>query len=45
MAKQMLGHKLFTKQTGPEGKVVNKVLVAKRHFVRREAYFAITLDR
>jgi succinyl-CoA synthetase beta subunit len=41
----MLGHKLFTKQTGPDGKVVNKVLVAKRHFVRREAYFAILLDR
>lgn len=45
IAKQMLGHKLITKQTGPEGKTVNKVLVAKRHFVRREAYFAITLDR
>lgn len=44
-ASLMLGHKLFTKQTGPDGKLVNKVLVAKRHFVRREAYFAILLDR
>jgi len=42
---KMLGHKLFTKQTGPDGKMVNKVLVAMRHFVRRESYFAITLDR
>jgi len=45
IAVQMLGHKLITKQTGPEGRLVNKLLVAKRHFVRREAYFAILLDR
>jgi len=45
IASKMLGQKLFTKQTGPEGKLVNKVLVAMRHFVRRESYFAITLDR
>jgi len=45
MAEKMLGHKLFTKQTGPEGRMVSKVLVAKRHFLRRESYFAILLDR
>jgi len=41
----MLGHTLVTKQTGPSGRVVNKVLVANRHFLRRETYFAILLDR
>lgn len=54
----MLGHTLVTKQTGPEGKLVNKVdnnnwdnssfiqvLIAKRHFLRRETYIAIMLDR
>jgi len=41
----MLGHKLVTKQTGAEGRPVHKVLVAKRHFLRRETYFAILLDR
>lgn len=45
IAAKMLGHRLFTKQTGPEGKPVNKVLIAKRHYVRREGYFAILLDR
>jgi len=45
IARQMLGHKLITKQTGQEGRIVNKVLIAKRHFVRRESYFAILLDR
>lgn len=44
-AEQMLGHTLVTKQTGPEGKLVNKVLIAKRHFLRRETYIAIMLDR
>eukprot|EP01118_Nematostelium_gracile_P007770 TRINITY_DN2543_c0_g1_i1.p1 TRINITY_DN2543_c0_g1~~TRINITY_DN2543_c0_g1_i1.p1 ORF type:complete len:446 (-),score=139.91 TRINITY_DN2543_c0_g1_i1:102-1439(-) len=44
-AAKMLGHKLFTKQTGPDGKLVEKVLVAQRHYIRREAYFAILLDR
>eukprot|EP01114_Cavostelium_apophysatum_P024035 TRINITY_DN926_c0_g1_i1.p1 TRINITY_DN926_c0_g1~~TRINITY_DN926_c0_g1_i1.p1 ORF type:complete len:445 (+),score=130.58 TRINITY_DN926_c0_g1_i1:167-1501(+) len=44
-AEKMIGHKLFTKQTGPEGRLVSKVLIAKRHFLRRESYFAILLDR
>eukprot|EP01095_Lingulamoeba_sp_RSL-Kostka_P016053 TRINITY_DN7661_c0_g1_i2.p1 TRINITY_DN7661_c0_g1~~TRINITY_DN7661_c0_g1_i2.p1 ORF type:complete len:458 (-),score=184.07 TRINITY_DN7661_c0_g1_i2:35-1408(-) len=45
IAKEMLGNKLITKQTGEEGKICNKVLIAKRHYIRREMYFAIVLDR
>jgi len=45
VAQKMLGHTLITKQTGPEGKVVSKILVARRYFLRRESYFAILLDR
>jgi len=44
-AEKMLGHNLITKQTGSHGKLVSKVLVARRHFLRREAYFSILLDR
>jgi len=42
---KMLGQTLVTKQTGPSGQLVNKVLIAERHYIRREAYFAILLDR
>jgi len=45
LASKMLGHRLITKQTGPEGKPVSKVLIGRRYFVRRETYFAIVLDR
>eukprot|EP01132_Coremiostelium_polycephalum_P000777 gene777-965_t len=44
-ASQMLGHTLVTKQTGPQGKVVNQVYIAERHYLRREMYFAILMDR
>lgn len=44
-AEKMIGKKLMTKQTGAEGRTVSKILVAKRHFLRRESYFAILLDR
>jgi len=44
-AKQMIGHKLITKQTGAEGRPCKAVLVCKRLFTRREYYFSITLDR
>ncbi|EGG24128.1 succinate-CoA ligase [Cavenderia fasciculata] len=44
-AKKMLGYTLITKQTGPEGKVVNQVYIAERHYLRREMYFAILMDR
>jgi len=44
-AKQMLGQTLVTHQTGPEGKIVNKVLVAESVEIKRELYFAILMDR
>nr|KAI8751530.1 succinate--CoA ligase [ADP-forming] subunit beta; mitochondrial isoform X3 [Biomphalaria glabrata] len=42
---KMIGHKLFTKQTGSEGRICNKVMVVERLYLRREFYFAITLER
>jgi len=44
-AGQMLGGTLITKQSGPEGKPVNTVLLAKKMNLVREMYLAITLDR
>jgi succinyl-CoA synthetase beta subunit len=41
----MLGQILVTHQTGPTGRVVNKVLVAESAEIAREVYFAILLDR
>ena len=45
VAAKMLGQTLVTHQTGPAGRVVNKVLVAKSVEIAREIYFAILLDR
>ncbi|HEX8310796.1 MAG TPA: ADP-forming succinate--CoA ligase subunit beta [Chthoniobacteraceae bacterium] len=45
IASKMLGQTLVTHQTGPEGKVVSKVLVAEAVDIERELYFAILLDR
>jgi succinyl-CoA synthetase beta subunit len=45
VAEQMLGQTLVTHQTGPAGRVVNKVLVAESADIDREIYFAILLDR
>jgi succinyl-CoA synthetase beta subunit len=45
IAAKMLGQTLVTHQTGPAGRVVNKVLVAKSVQIAREIYFAILLDR
>uniref|UniRef100_A0A5S6QU54 Succinate--CoA ligase [ADP-forming] subunit beta, mitochondrial n=1 Tax=Trichuris muris TaxID=70415 RepID=A0A5S6QU54_TRIMR len=45
VAKRMLGFKLRTKQTGEKGVLCEQLLVAQRHFLRREYYFSITLDR
>jgi succinyl-CoA synthetase beta subunit len=44
-AGRMLGQTLVTHQTGPEGKVVSKVLIAAPATIARELYFAILLDR
>jgi succinyl-CoA synthetase beta subunit len=45
IAAKMLGQTLVTHQTGPAGRVVNKVLVAESASIAREIYFAILLDR
>jgi len=45
VAAKMLGQILVTHQTGPAGRVVNKVLVAQSAEIAREIYFAILLDR
>ncbi|XP_043850058.1 succinate--CoA ligase [ADP-forming] subunit beta, mitochondrial isoform X1 [Dromiciops gliroides] len=42
---QMIGKKLFTKQTGEKGRICNSVLVCERRYPRREYYFAITMER
>jgi succinyl-CoA synthetase beta subunit len=45
MAKAMLGNVLVTKQTGPEGRVVNQVLVVGAPAIKKELYAAVLLDR
>ncbi len=45
LAEKMLGQILATHQTGPAGRVVNKVLVAESAEIAREIYFAILVDR
>ena len=45
IASKMLRQTLVTHQTGPAGRVVNKVLVAESAQIARETYFAILLDR
>ncbi|HEU0011183.1 MAG TPA: ADP-forming succinate--CoA ligase subunit beta [Verrucomicrobiae bacterium] len=44
-AKAMLGNTLVTKQTGPDGRVVNTVLVASAEEIQKEFYLAVLLDR
>lgn len=45
LAAKMLGQTLVTHQTGPEGRVVNQVLVAESVEIEKEFYFAVLLDR
>ena len=45
VAAKMLGQILVTHQTGPAGRLVNKVLVAESADIARETYFAVLLDR
>jgi succinyl-CoA synthetase beta subunit len=45
IAAKMLGQTLVTHQTGPEGKLVSKIIVAEAVDIERELYFAILLDR
>ena len=44
-AESMIGTQLVTPQTGPEGKLVSKVLIVEAAEIRREYYLAILLDR
>jgi succinyl-CoA synthetase beta subunit len=44
-AKELLGKPLVTPQTGPEGKIVNKVLVEQGLDIAKEYYLGIVLDR
>jgi succinyl-CoA synthetase beta subunit len=45
LAAKMLGQTLVTHQTGPEGRVVNQVLVAESVEIEKEFYFAVLMDR
>src|SRR6516225_8379070 len=44
-AKAMLGNVLVTKQTGPEGRLVSKLLIAAAPHIQKELYLAVLLDR
>jgi succinyl-CoA synthetase beta subunit len=44
-AAEMLGHILVTKQTGPEGKEVNRVYVEEGCDIARELYLGMLIDR
>src|SRR5438046_698281 len=44
-AKAMLGNVLVTKQTGPEGRLVSKLLIAAAPNIQKELYLAVLLDR
>jgi succinyl-CoA synthetase beta subunit len=44
-AGQILGMKLVSKQTGPEGKLVRKVLIEQALKIKSELYLAIIVDR
>ena len=44
-AKQILGMNLVTHQTGPEGRIVKRLLVEQGMNIEKELYVGITLDR
>jgi succinyl-CoA synthetase beta subunit len=44
-ASELLGNPLITPQTGPEGKIVNKVLIEQGLDIAKEYYLGIVLDR
>ncbi len=44
-ATQILGMRLVTHQTGPEGKIVKRLLIEQGISIARELYLGITLDR
>ncbi len=44
-ASELIGKHLVTHQTGPEGKLIRKVLVEQGLNIKKEFYMAITVDR
>jgi len=44
IAGEMIGMKLITNQTGPEGKVVQKLLIAQAVQIKKEYYLSIAID-
>jgi len=44
-AKEMFGKKLVTHQTGPEGKVVKRILIEKGVDIKKELYLGMVVDR
>jgi succinyl-CoA synthetase beta subunit len=45
IARQMIGMKLVTHQTGPDGRIVHRLLVEETLPIERELYLGIVLDR
>jgi len=45
LTRQMIGMRLVTHQTGPEGRIVQKVLIEEGMNIEKELYVGITLDR
>jgi len=45
LAHEMLGKKLVTPQTGPEGRVVRRVLIEEGLDIARELYLGLVIDR
>ena len=45
LAGQMLGMRLVTHQTGPEGRIVRRLLIEEGVGIARELYVGVTLDR
>ncbi len=44
-ARAMIGQVLVTKQTGPDGRLVNRLLIAAAPVIKKELYLAVLLDR
>ncbi|KXK56204.1 MAG: ADP-forming succinate--CoA ligase subunit beta [Chlorobi bacterium] len=45
ISRRMLGQKLVTLQTGPQGKIINRMLVANGVDIAKEFYCSILMDR
>ncbi len=44
-ARAMIGQVLVTKQTGPDGRLVSRLLIAAAPAIKKELYLAVLLDR